>query len=268
MSAEPTEEARVRLAFEGRVATITIDRPSLQNALNLEMWRSIPGLMARAEAHPDVIAVVIRGAGESAFAAGADISDLRSGLNDPRAGREYIEAITAAERSVAACRRVTIARITGYCIGGGLELAMACDLRFASTTSTLATPPTNLGVAYSLNSTRRLIELVGISMTKDLLFTARRIDSSTAHQIGLVDRAVPHAELDALIEDYCARLTRQSQYAIRLTKLVIAEALNRPTETPALEQLRVDSFSGADLREGIAAFEEKRAPEFTSRLLE
>ncbi|NYI76755.1 enoyl-CoA hydratase/isomerase family protein [Nocardioides panzhihuensis] len=267
MSSEPTA-GRIRLSFEGNIAVLTIDRQSARNALSLDMWRSIPELIARVESHPDVVAVVIRGAGDTAFAAGADISDLRASLCDPRAGREHLDAIGSAERSIANCRRVTIARISGYCIGGGLEIAMACDLRFASTSSTLATPPTSLGVAYSLNSTRRLIELVGVSAARDLLFTARRIDGPTALRLGLVDSAVPAAELDQAIEDYCGRLAHQSQYAIRLTKLVIAQALDRPVETAALEQLRVDSFSGADLQEGVEAFEDRRPPTFTSRWLE
>lgn len=267
MNSEPTE-GRIQLSFEGRIATLTIDRQSAQNALTLDMWRSIPDLIARVESHPDAVAIVIRGAGDRAFAAGADISDLRASLGDPRAGREYMDAIGAAERSVADCRRVTIARISGYCIGGGLEIAMACDLRFASTSSTLATPPTSLGVAYSLSSTRRLIELVGVSAARDLLFTARRIDGAAACRLGLVDSALPAAELDQAIEDYCRQVAGQSQYAIRLSKLVIAQALNRPVETAALEQLRVDSFSGTDLQEGVDAFEGKRAPTFTSRWLE
>ena len=181
---------------------------------------------------------------------------------------EQLNAIGSAERSIASCRRVTIARIDGYCIGGGLEIAMACDRRFASTSSKLATPPTSLGVAYSVNSTRRLIELVGVSAARDLLFTARRIDAETALRLGLVDTVLPAGELDEAIQDYCGQLATQSQYAIRLSKLVIAEALDRPDETPALEQLRTDSFSGDDLREGIAAFEARRPPTFTSRWLE
>ena len=261
-------DGRIRLSVDAGVATLTIDRPSARNALTLDMWRSIPALVAQAEAHPDVVAVVVRGAGDSAFAAGADISDLRAALDDPRAGREQLHAIGSAERSIANCRRVTIARISGYCIGGGLEIAMACDRRFAATSSKFATPPTSLGVAYSVNSTRRLIELVGVSAARDLLFTARRIDAETAHRMGLVDAVLPAGELDDAVQDYCGQLATQSQYAIRLSKLVIAEALNRPDETAALEQLRTDSFSGADLRDGIAAFEGRRPPRFTSPWLE
>lgn len=260
-------DGEMRLSVEGRVATISIDRQGARNALNLKMWRAIPGLITEAESHPDVAVVVIRGAGKEAFAAGADIADLRSALGNPSAGRAYIEAIASAESSIARCRRVTIAGINGYCIGGGLEIAMACDLRFASDTSTFATPPTSLGVAYSVSSTRRLIELVGVSAARDLLFTARRIDASTAHRLGLVDRVLAVTSLDDEIDDYANRLTNQSQYAIRLTKLVIASALNQPVETEALQQLRVDSFSGSDLREGIAAFDERRRPTFTSRSL-
>jgi enoyl-CoA hydratase len=260
-------DGEVRLSVEGRTATLSIDRQSARNALDLSMWQAIPDLIAQAEAHPEVVAVVIRGAGDEAFAAGADISDLRSALDDPPAGRRYIEAIAAAESSIAHCRRVTIAGISGFCIGGGLEIAMACDLRFASDTSTFATPPTSLGVAYSVSSTRRLIELVGVSAARDLLFTARRIDASTAHRLGLIDSVFAPARLDEEIGNYTSQLAKQSQYAIRLTKLVIAQALDRPVETDALHQLRVDSFSEPDLREGITAFDERRRPEFSSRSL-
>ncbi|WGY00454.1 enoyl-CoA hydratase-related protein [Nocardioides sp. QY071] len=258
---------QVQLSVDGRTATLTIDRPDARNALNLSMWRAIPPLVAEVEAASDVVALVIRGAGDEAFAAGADIADLHAALDDPTAAREYIDAISSAESSIARCRRVTVARISGYCIGGGLEIAMACDLRFASETSVFATPPTSLGVAYSVNSTRRLIELVGIGAARDLLFTARRIDATTAHSYGLVNRVMPEAELDEAVAEYSRQLTHQSQYAIRLTKLIIDQSLDRPDETAALEQLRVDSFSGADLREGIAAFGERRRPSFHSSWL-
>lgn len=260
-------DGEVRLSVEGRIATISIDRQGARNALNLRMWRAIPRLIAEAESHSEVVAVVVRGAGDEAFAAGADIFDLRSALGNPAAAREYIDAIATAESSIGRCRRVTIAGINGYCIGGGLEIAMACDLRFASDASTFATPPTSLGVAYSLSSTRRLIELVGLSAARDLLFTARRVDASTAHRLGLVDRVLAATSLDEEIDHYTSQVTSQSQYAIRLTKLVIAQALDRPVESDALQQLRVDSFSGSDLREGIAAFDERRRPGFTSRRL-
>jgi len=260
-------EGEVRLSVTGPIATLTIDRQEARNALNLSMWLAIPGLIAQAEAHPEVVALVIRGAGNEAFAAGADISDLRSALGDPLAGRGYIDAVASAESSIARCRRVTIAGINGFCIGGGLEIAMACDLRFATDTSTFATPPTSLGVAYSVDSTRRLIELVGVGAARDLLFTARRIDASTAHRLGLIDRVLAATTLDEEIVEYTSQLAKQSQYAIRLTKLVISQALDRPVESAALRQLRVDSFSGSDLREGISAFGERRRATFTSRLL-
>lgn len=266
MSADRAD-GEVRLRIEGRIATLVIDRPDARNALNLSMWRAIPGLVSEAESHPDVVAVVLRGAGDEAFAAGADLSDLRSALGNARTGREYMGAIASAESSIARCRRVTIAGVSGYCIGGGLEIAMACDLRFASDTSIFATPPTSLGVAYNLDSTRRLIELVGVGAARDLLFTARRIDASTALRLGLVDRVFAAARLEEEIVDYASRLAGQSQYAIRLTKIVIAQALDRPVESDALQQLRADSFLGSDLREGIAAFDERRRPVFTSQWL-
>ena len=266
MSAEQTD-GEVRLSVTGPIATLTIDRQKARNALNLNMWLAIPDLIAQVEAQPEVVAVVIRGAGDEAFAAGADISDLRSALGDPPAGRRYIDAIASAESSIAHCQRVTIAVINGFCIGGGLEIARACDLRVATDTSTFATPPTSLGVAYSVDSTRRLIELVGVGAARDLLFTARRIDASAAHRLGLVDKLVATSSLDEEVYEYTGRLAKQSQYAIRLTKLVIAQALDRPVESAALRQLRVDSFSGSDLREGIAAFDERRQPTFASRML-
>lgn len=260
-------DGNIHFSTDGRVATLTIDRQSARNALTLDMWRAIPELVAKAEAQPAVVALVIRGVDDSVFAAGADISELRTSLDDPRAGRDHLDAIGSAEQSIGEARLVTIARISGYCIGGGLEIAMACDRRFASTSTVLATPPTSLGVAYSVNSTRRLIELIGVSKTRDLLFTARRIDGDTAHRWGLVDEVLPVSELDQAVQDFCGQLGTQSPYAIRLAKLAIAEALDRPTETAALKQLRTDSFSGPDLREGIAAFEERRSPRFTSQWL-
>ncbi len=252
------------LETEGEIARVVIDRPAKRNAMSLEMWRAVPALMAEVERDPQVKLAIVQGVDERCFAAGADISDIAERLGDADAGEAYIDDVHAAERSIADCAKPTIAMIQGECIGGGVELALACDLRFASTDSRFGVTPAKLGICYSMSSTRRLVQLIGPGMTKDILFTGRLFDAAEAARIGLVDRVVPPGDIVAETQAMAEAICRGSQYSVRHAKRNIRAIIDgAATEPPDLRQTRIDAFLGEDLREGASAYLKKRKPDFT-----
>ena len=248
----------------GAVAHLVLDRPEKRNALNLEMWRAIPPLVARAEADPAVKAIVVRGVDRTAFAAGADISQFRERFRNRENALAYMQAVNGAAGSLADCLKPVIALIHGDCVGGGVEIAIACDLRFCSTGSRFGVTPARLGICYSMASTRRVSQAIGPSKTKDLLFTGRLIDAATAEAWGLADRVCAPDELDRETAAFVESICRNSQYSVRYAKRALREIAAGAAEEPdLLRELRLGAYEAGDLKEGIAAYLEKRKPEFS-----
>jgi enoyl-CoA hydratase/carnithine racemase len=255
----------LRVAIDAPVARLVINRPEKRNALSLAMWEAVPEIFDRLAREPSVAVIVVEGAGGEAFAAGADIGELLAHATDPDAASAFMLTVQRAEQAVASCPKPVIAMVAGSCYGGGLELAMACDVRFAATGSRFAAPPARLGVVYSLSSTRRLVELVGPGHARDLLFSGRDIDSAEAVAIGLVEREIAVADLEAETLSYAQTVGRRSQVSVLAAKRVVRAILDGATEEDEdLHRLRVDAMLGADLREGASAFLARRKPVFPS----
>jgi enoyl-CoA hydratase/carnithine racemase len=255
--------SQLHLRAEGQIATLTIDRVEKRNALSLEMWSRIPGFISEVEKNASVRVLVIRGVDSSAFASGVDIDEFSRIATSEELGWQLMDTVHAAESSIATCVKPVIAMIEGHCVGGGVELALACDLRFASRTATFAVPPAKLGLVYSLSSTRRLVELIGVGKTRDLLFSARSFAAPEAHAMGLVERVFEPEEIVDATLSYARTLCGRSQYSIRASKKIIAAASRGEVIPDAeIQRLRGGSFVEDDLKEGMAAFFEKRAPKF------
>jgi len=219
-------------------------------------------LVPTAAADRSVLAIVLRGVDATAFASGADIEEMISIASD-RGAWTLMDAVRGAEQALSDCSKPVIAMIRGFCIGGGVELALGCDLRFAAKTATFAVPPAKLGLVYSLSSTRRLIELVGLGRARDLLYSARSFDASEAFRIGLVEHVFEENEIERKTMDYIEMLARRSQYSIRAAKQISAAAIaGGSDEDEEVRDLRGNAFSGDDLKEGLDAFTKKRAPAF------
>jgi enoyl-CoA hydratase/carnithine racemase len=236
-------------------ATITISNPAKRNAMTEAMWLRLPELLAGLAADPAVRALVLTGAGQT-FCAGADIAGLR-GRPDP--GRPAL----AAEEALAAFPKPTIAVVRGHCVGGGCQLAVACDLRFAAVGAVFGVPPARLGIVYPPSSTRRLAALVGPATAKFLLLSAESIDAFRALRTGLVDELLPEAELAARVADFTATLATRSQ----LTQVAAKEFLALPPDAPVPAD-RADHFQRLahdtdEAAEGLDAFLERRPPRFT-----
>jgi enoyl-CoA hydratase len=253
------------LSVSDGIAQIVIDRVHKKNAMSLEMWREMARLVTAVAADRSALVLVLRGVDGSAFASGADIEEMMSIASDSDAWT-LMDAVRGAEQALSDCPKPVIAMIRGFCIGGGVELALGCDLRFAATTATFAVPPAKLGLVYSLSSTRRLIELVGLGRARDLLYSARSLDAAEAFRIGLVERVFEEDEIERQTMDYVQVLARRSQYSIRAAKKVSAAAIaGGSDEDEDIRDIRGGAFSGDDLKEGLAAFASKRSPNFGCR---
>ncbi|WP_329138032.1 enoyl-CoA hydratase-related protein [Streptomyces sp. NBC_01476] len=247
---------------EGGTATVTIGNAARRNAMTLAMWEALPEVLAPLAADPRVRVLVLTGAGGT-FCAGADINDL-SRPGGVEAGRA---ASVAAEEALAAFPKPTLAVIRGFCVGGGCQLAVACDLRFAAEGARFGVTPARLGIVYPAATTRRLVALTGPSAAKHLLFSAELIDHERALRTGLVDEVLPAGALDRRVREYTALLGSRSQ----LTQVTAKESAALPPEGKALPP---EGKPGADrdprpagaereAAEGIAAFLERREPRFT-----
>ncbi|MGW5847396.1 enoyl-CoA hydratase/isomerase family protein [Streptomyces sp. NPDC055254] len=242
-------EAALRHSVASGVATVVIAHPAKRNAMTAAMWRALPDLLAGLAADPAVRVLVLTGAGTT-FCAGADISSL-TGDEDPQA------LAVAAEDALAAFPKPTLAAIRGFCVGGGSQLAAACDLRFAEEGSSFGVTPARLGIVYPASSTRRLAALVGPAWAKYLLFSAELIDADQALRAGFLNELVAAGQLDKRIAEFTGVLAARSQ----LTQAAAKEFADGRTDRDAHW---ADQAAGSgDTMEGVAAFLERRAPSFT-----
>ena len=261
-TAGPTSR-HVRLETSGAVAHLVLDRPEKRNALSLEMWQAIPPLVAQAVADPAVKALVVRGVDRTAFAAGADIGQFDERFRSRDTALTYMNAVSGAAGALADCLKPALALIHGDCVGGGVELAIACDLRFCSTGSRFGITPARLGICYGMASTRRVSQAIGPSKTKDLMFSGRLIDAAAARDWGLADRVYAADDLDRETAAFLDTVCRNSQYSIRFAKRALREIAAGAVEEPeTLRDLRLGAKEAGDLEEGIAAYLEKRRPVF------
>ncbi|MEU6975332.1 MULTISPECIES: enoyl-CoA hydratase-related protein [unclassified Streptomyces] len=243
-------EPQLTVTVADEVATVVIANPAKRNTMTAGMWRALPELLAPLAADPAVRALVLTGEGET-FCAGADISALR----EP--GDEQQALAVRAEEALAAFPKPTLAAVRGFCVGGGSQLAAACDLRFAEEGTRFGVTPAKLGIVYPSSSTRRLAALVGPSAAKHLLFSGEFIDTERALRIGLVDEAHPVGALDKRVAEFTRTLVSRSL----LTQAAAKEFADGRTDRDAhwTEQAR----GTGDTAEGVAAFLERRAPRFT-----
>ncbi|MCF6736759.1 enoyl-CoA hydratase/isomerase family protein [Blastococcus sp. KM273129] len=251
----------LRVTRDGQVAVLTIDRPEKRNAMTVGMWAALPAVLAPLADDPGVRALLVTGAGPS-FCAGADISDLLGGPDpvDPMA--EVRRHNLAAQAALRSFPKPTLAVVRGHCIGGGVELATCCDLRFADPTAVFGVTPAKVGIVYTPASTRALVDLVGPATTKYLLYSGELVDAGTALRTGLVDRLVDADDLDAEAHRFAAVLASRSGLTQRSIKEVVA-ALADGGDGEALAAARYrETIAAGELAEGVAAFTERRAPRF------
>jgi enoyl-CoA hydratase/carnithine racemase len=263
----PTGDPRVRASVAGPVATLALDNGAKRNALDLAMWRAIPGTVQALADQPGVRVLVLRGEGLLPFAAGADIAEFSTVRATAEGGHDYEAANEAAFDAIRSCPRPVLAAIRGFCIGGGLGLAMAADLRIASEDAVFAIPAARLGLGYPPRAMAHLVDVLGPTLVKDLVFTARRMGADEALGRGLVSRLVPAGELDESTSQLSQDIADNAPLTLVAAKRAVdAAASGMATALAAeLDRLAAACFDSEDYREGRAAFLEKRPPRFEGR---
>ena len=247
----------LRLTVTDRIATLTINRPARRNAMSFAMWSALPDLMAEITATQDARVLVIRGTEH--FSAGADIGEFATLRSGPDGARRYSAAVHAGERAIADLCLPTIAAISGFCIGGGCEIALACDIRIATADARFGITPANLGIVYNATSTRQLVQAVGPAWAKQLLFSGDLIDATTALRIGLVNEIAT----DGRAAELATRIASRAAVSLRGSKQIINRiGTGEPIDGPDVDRLYDDAVTSTDYAEGVSAFLAKRDPVF------
>jgi enoyl-CoA hydratase len=224
-------------------------------------------VLAAFEADPQVRVIVFTGAGDKAFVAGADLSQFEDQRANQEANAVYSAESAKASAAMANLSKPSIAMIRGYCIGGGLAVALTCDLRIASDDARFAIPAAKLGLGYGFGGIKALIDVVGPSFAKEILFTARQFNAEEALRIGLVNKVVPVAELETTVRSYAEMIGQNAPLTVKASKLAAREALKDPDrrKLDAVEAAVDACFESADYKEGRRAFMEKRRPVFQGK---
>lgn len=248
------------------VGRVTLNNAAKRNAITMAMWEAMAAAFADFAADPEVRLVVLEGAGGKSFAAGADIGEMERMRSEGRAA-EYSARNAAARGTMERLDKPLVAMIRGYCIGGGLALALSADLRIASADSVFGVPAAKLGIAYGARNMERLAALVGPAFAKEMLFTGDTVPAEIALARGLVNRVVPAERLETEVAALAARIAANAPLSMRASKLTIDHLCGHPAQRDdaLIEQLGRVCAGSEDLREGQRAFREKRAPVFTGR---
>jgi enoyl-CoA hydratase len=258
---------RVKTWLDGSVLHVRFNNPDKHNALSVDMWEAVPPILDKAENDDNVRLVVLSGEGGKAFISGADISQFSDMRAAEEAVKRYESMAEAALQGIHEFGKPTVACIRGYCIGGGVNVAISCDIRIASSNSVFSIPATRLGLGYRYSAMKNLVQLVGPGYAKDIFFTGRRLDAAEALRIGLVNRVAEPESLDALLDEYTTAITTGAPLTIKAGKRIIQEVLKLDTDfdDEMCRRLILDCFESEDYAEGRKAFMEKRKPVFKGR---
>lgn len=255
---------RLITAQDGKIGWITFNQPERLNAVRRDMWDDLPAAVAGLTANPEIRAIVIRGAGDKAFISGADIAEFEVQRHDSASNRPFTEAVTAATASLIEAPVPVIAMIRGFCIGGGMVIASACDIRICSEDARFGVPAGKLGLGYELDNLARLQSIVGRGIAMEMLATARHFSASEALEARFVNRVVPVGELETAIRGMAHQIAQAAPMSFAAAKLASRAAMDASLQQQA--QRAIDTcFDSDDFKEGRAAFRERRTPNFIGK---
>jgi enoyl-CoA hydratase len=267
MNAPQTMTDRLLAEKKDGIGWITFNNPARHNAVSFEMWQALPVILNDFVADPEVRVIILKGAGEKAFVAGADISQFKEKRSSEDAVAAYNAAADLAGKTLQECAKPTIAMVRGYCIGGGTAIAVNCDIRIASDDAKFGVPAGKLGLGYRFVGIKRLADVVGPSFTAEIFFTARQFNAQEALQMNLVNRVVPVAELEKYTLEYAATIAGNAPLTLASVKASIIEYCKDPAkrDMDRLQKMVDACYKSEDYKEGQAAFAEKRKPAFKGK---
>jgi enoyl-CoA hydratase/carnithine racemase len=250
---------------DGHIGYLIFNNPERHNAVSLDMWGATSQILESFANDDDIRVVVITGAGGKSFVSGADISKFESERSSLEGVKHYNTIVARANESISEFPKPTIAMIRGYCIGGGLGLAVCCDLRICSDNSKFGIPAAKLGLGYSYPGVKRLADLVGPSFAKEIFFTARQFDAEEARLMGLVNRIVPAEELETYVKNYAETIANNAPLTVKTAKFIANQTVRDESKRDLARaaQMVEQCFKSNDYTEGRTAFMEKRKPSFT-----
>jgi len=257
---------RLTTERHGHVGILTFDHQARRNAITAEMWRAIPGAVAEFAADDAVRVVVMRGAGDVAFVAGADISEFEQMRSGPEA-EAYDASNTNAFAALSALQKPLIAMIHGFCIGGGVAIALTADMRYSADDGVFAIPAARLGLGYFMSGLETLSQVVGFASAKEIFFTADRFDAQHALRMGLLTEMYAKAELEAKVMERAERVASNAPLTLRAAKIAMQELMQaeHARDVQRVSDAISRCYASNDYKEGVSAFLQKRAPDFQGR---
>lgn len=250
---------------DGAIGRVIFNNPAKLNAISLEMWEGMGVAVDQFEADPEVRVIVVSGAGDASFIAGADVSKYEEERMGENAQEHYAQTGERSLKALYNSTKVTIAAIDGWCIGGGVSVAVVCDLRYCSEKSKFGQPAMRYGIGYRYSSLRRLVDIIGVPASKDMLLGGLQFDAAEAYAKGLVGRVLPQGEFDAFIEKTAAQIAGGAPLTAKQVKFTLGAIVKDPAERDLerCEEMFQICYASDDYKEGIRSFAEKRKPVFT-----
>jgi enoyl-CoA hydratase/carnithine racemase len=264
---QPLVSSKMIFEKDGAIGRIIFNNPARHNAVSLDMWQAVGQIMGDFDSDPAIRVIVLSGAGGKAFVSGADISEFKEKRASAEAAEAYSKISEQARVALQETLKPTIAMIRGYCIGGGMATALACDIRIAAEGSKFGIPAAKLGLGYAYDGIKKLVDIVGPAYAREIFFTARQFTAEEALGMGLINRVVPDGELESYVDNYCATIAGNAPLTVRAAKQIVREALKDESrrDMELCKRVVAECFASEDYTEGRTAFMEKRRPVFKGR---